>query len=361
MRSIGSSEACWKLKSFPIAENKPPVQVLRLHLEDQQHVVFVGGEEDEVVEQGRETELTAFFRYNTQKKAAQGADYNPATMSKYVDMPQEYTFKKKEWHPRQRGCSIGRVHTVNPLAGDVFYLRLLLHHDHCKGKTSFEDLKTLDNVVQESYQAVCRELGLLSDDQEWSTVLIEAAGTQMCPQIRALYVVILLYCQPADPRKLFDDFWDDWTDDFKLRGQRRGLAFTDSQLKTMVCLDVQVRLQSHEQNLPNFGLDPMTDEEKSTVAGLVNIEEAVIREEMDYDVAELAAEVETTLQKFTAEQETIFNTVMRAVRQEESLQLFISARGGCGKTFLLNAILDAVRSMEAGGCVALAMATTGKN
>ena len=99
MRSIGSSEACWKLKSFPIAENKPPVQVLRLHLEDQQHVVFVGGQEDEVVEQGRETELTAFFRYNTQKKAAQGADYNPATMSKYVDMPQEYTFKKKEWHP----------------------------------------------------------------------------------------------------------------------------------------------------------------------------------------------------------------------------------------------------------------------
>ena len=276
-------------------------------------------------------------------------------------MPQEYTFKKKEWHPRQRGCSIGRVHTVNPLAGDVFYLRMLLYHDHCRGKTSFEDLKTLDNVVQESYQAVCRELGLLSDDQEWSTVLIEAAGTQMCPQIRALYVVILLYCQPADPRKLFDDFWDDWTDDFKLRGQRRGLAFTDSQLKTMVRLDVQVRLQSHEQDLPNFGLDPMTDEEKSTVAGLVNIEEAVIREEMDYDVAELAAEVETTLQKFTAEQETIFNTVMRAVRQEESLQLFISARGGCGKTFLLNAILDAVRSMEAGGCVALAMATTGKN
>ena len=51
---------------------------------------------------------------------------------------------------------------------------------------------------------------------------------------------------------------------------------------------------------------------------------------------------------------------MGAVRNEESLQLFVSARGGCGKTFLLNAILDAVRSLEAGGCVALAMATTGE-
>ena len=28
MRSVGSSEACWKLFSFLIAENKPPVQVI---------------------------------------------------------------------------------------------------------------------------------------------------------------------------------------------------------------------------------------------------------------------------------------------------------------------------------------------
>ena len=50
---------------------------------------------------------------------------------------------------------------------------------------------------------------------------------------------------------------------------------------------------------------------------------------------------------------------MSAVSQQISLQLFISARGGCGKTFLLNAILDAVRCKEDGGCIALAMASTG--
>ena len=47
----------------------------------------------------------------------------------------------------------------------------------------------------------------------------------------------------------------------------------------------------------------MTDEEKATVEGLVNIEEAVIREEMDYDVNELAANVEETVPKFTASQQ----------------------------------------------------------
>lgn len=50
---------------------------------------------------------------------------------------------------------------------------------------------------------------------------------------------------------------------------------------------------------------------------------------------------------------------MEAVRTHEPLQLFIDARGGCGKTFLLNGILDAVRSIEPEGCVALAMGTTG--
>ena len=151
--------------------------------------------------------MTAFFRFNAEEKRSKGPDFDSRVLPNYVDMPQSYTFRDKEWKIRRRGFSIGRVHTVNPLAGDVFYLRILLHHNHSRGKTSFEDLLEVDGQVLESYQAVCRELGLLSDDQEWSTVLTEAAGTQLCPQIRALYVVFLLFCQPAHPKKLFDDFW----------------------------------------------------------------------------------------------------------------------------------------------------------
>ena len=63
--------------------------------------------------------------------------------------------------------------------------------------------------------------------------------------------------------------------------------------------------------------------------------------------------------KFTEDQAAIYKIVMEAVRQKQSLWTFIDARGGCGKTFLLNAVLAAVRSLEPDGCVALAMATTG--
>ena len=206
----------------------------------------------------------------------------------------------------------------------------------------------VDGEILESYQAVCRHLGLLSDDQEWSTVLTEAGGMQLCPQIRALYVVILLFCQPADPKKLFDDFWSDWTDDFVRKQERLGRTCTPEQLRTMVRLDIQVRLQSYEKDLPDFGLEPMTDEEKATVVLMVNVEEAVIREEMDFDIDELAANVQATVPKFTADQQVIYDTVMTAVREKESLQLFISARDGCGKTFLLNSLLDSVRSLERG-------------
>ena len=103
----------------------------------------------------------------------------------------------------------------------------------------------------------------------------------------------------------------------------------------MVRLDIQVHLQSHEQDLPNFGLEPMTDDEKATVVTMVNVEEAVIREEMDIDTTELAANVEATSPLFTPDQQEIYDTVMRAVRQNDSLQLFISARGVVVRPFFL--------------------------
>ena len=57
----------------------------------------------------------------------------------------------------------------------------------------------------------------------------------------------------------------------------------------MVRLDLQVRLLPHEKDLPNVGMGPITEEEKATVEGLVNIEEAIIREEMDYYLNKLEA------------------------------------------------------------------------
>ena len=255
---------------------------------------------------------------------------------------------------------IGRVHSVNPLAGEAFYLRMLLHDDHCRGKKSFNDMKTLPcGKACETFQEVCREIGLLRDDQEWQRVLAEASSTRLCPQLRELYVVILMFCMPSNPRSLFDEFWETWVEDFQHQGQKRQVVLNEAQLKTMLLLDLELRLQSFEKQLLDFGLPVPTEEELSHVDNVTSTEAVVIREERDYDVEELSSKVEATVPMFTEEQRLIYQRVHSALMEGEQLLAFIDARGGCGKTFLTNAILGMARTLEPGGCVALAMATTG--
>ena len=189
-------------------------------------------------------------------------------------------------------------------------------------------------------------------------MLEESAETKLCPQIRELFVVILMFCQPANPRALFDEFWSTWTDDFEQRGRRQLIALDENQLKTILLLDLETRLQSFEKNLADFGLPEPTPGDLLRVESITNTDPVVIREEKDYSIQQLLSSFNELVPMFTIEQRVIFDTVMDAVRNQASLWAFIDARGGCGKTFLLNAILSAVRSLETGGCVALAMTST---
>ena len=361
LRSVGSSEAVWHLMSYPITERFPSVMALRVHLDEEQQVVFDLDTEDEALEKQRETELTAFFKFNRIN-----SEIDISSMPKYVDLPKGrvYDKAKKEWRVRKqnRGESvIGRLHSVNPVAGETFYLRMLLHNDHCKGKTSFDDMLLLPSGMKcETYKEVCSELGLLADDMEWRRILQESAVTRMCPQIREMFVTILIFVEPTNPLELFNEFWSDWTDDFERRQnvERHG-PLTEIQKKTLVLLDLDLRLQSFERQLSSYGLPIPTAEELAMVQSITSTEPAIIREELDYNLDDLITAVQEKTPMFTAEQSTIFDTVMEAVTNGDSLQIFIDARGGCGKTFLLNTILGSVRSMEPGGCTALAMATTG--
>ena len=91
-----------------------------------------------------------------------------------------------------------------------------------------------------------------------------------------------------------------------------------------------------------------------------NIQLAVIREELLFNPIELRTEADQLVDDLNDEQRVIFNNVLTAVPNETPLRIFIDARGGCGKTYLLNTILKRVRSLEDEGCIALAnMATTG--
>ena len=139
-------------------------------------------------------------------------------------------------------------------------------------------MKTLPTgYTCETFQETCRELGLLSDDQEWQRVLAEAAYTRLCPQLRELFIVILMFCLPSNPRSLFDEFWETWVDDFQHRGQRRGLVLDEVQLRTMLLLDL-LRVQSFEKTLADFGLPVPTQEDLDQVNNVTSTEPVVIRD-----------------------------------------------------------------------------------
>ena len=84
----------------------------------------------------------------------------------------------------------------------------------------------------------------------------------------------------------------------------------------------------------------------------------LIREELDFDSARLSKLVDERKTSFTKSQRKVFDLVMQAASQDSTLYVYIDARGGTGKTFVLNAILAAVRVMD-GGSIGLGVGSTG--
>ena len=179
----------------------------------------------------------------------------------------------------------------------------------------------------ESFKEVCRDIGLLKDDMEWRQVLEESSVTRMCPEIRELF------CQPSNPRELFEDFWDTWIDDFEQQGKRKKIDLDRNQLMTMLLLDLEMCLQAFEKEFRDFGLPKPTEDDLCRVQFIANTEPVLIREEKDYSVEELSSTVQEKVQMFTPEQLKIFEDILEAVKGNKPLCGFIDAGEVVAKHF----------------------------
>ncbi|XP_057292987.1 uncharacterized protein LOC130621642 [Hydractinia symbiolongicarpus] len=151
--------------------------------------------------------LTAWFVLN--------AENHDAPQYMYPDIPLHFVFNKnKVWKPRQRGHGkiVSRMYSVSPRAGELFYLRMLLLHT--PGATSFEDLRTVNGNVAETFRDACLLRGLLQDDTKWNNTLQEAVNFQMPRQLRQLFAEILTHCEPSDPFTLWTRYKDAIYEDY---------------------------------------------------------------------------------------------------------------------------------------------------
>lgn len=72
-----------------------------------------------------------------------------------------------------------------------------------RGATSFEDIRTVNSTVHQSFKAACYAMGILQDDKEWVNCINEAANWASGNQLHHLFATILFYCEMAGPKK----FW----------------------------------------------------------------------------------------------------------------------------------------------------------
>ena len=367
MKSIGASEATWRIFEFPMSERYPAVKRLPIHLEKEQPVYFHEDESImEALERSEITELTAFFKYNSD---------HPETNTPYIQFPEKYKYEDKKWNIRKQGShTLGRVYSIHPSKGEIFYLRMLLSDttlNHSAGKISFEDLRTVDNVQYDTFKDTCRALGMLQDDQMWHSVMEDARTQNLTMQMRELFIVLMTFTDLSDPKALFDTFDDAMSEDC----EHQLLPLDNTVrllLRWMLLIDIDERLQSSGNGGLFSIIGTVTDEMRERVAiarrqHRLHYECREIREELTYDHDEMAAalniaqngEGPETKGKFTPSQQAVFNAVKAAVDGTTiHKQIFIDARGGTGKTHLLNRILYSIRTHDA-EAIAIAVAFTG--
>ena len=140
---------------------------------------------------------------------------------------------------------------------------------------------------------------MVQDDHEWDEAMTEAARTSRSgAMLRELYVTIMQFCQPSDPRQLFLTHWASWADDFKRHlGWLEIEELSDHQmvvLRTLVLKDLEQRLQSWEVSLSDCQLPIPTVEEVAAAqqqGGNLHLQ-AIIREELDFNFSQVKSTVE---------------------------------------------------------------------
>lgn len=195
-RYVSVTEACWRLFGYSLHHQSPTVYRLKVHLPEQQTIVFRDNDNlNDVLERRRNTMLTDWLALNQRDPEV--------NQYLYTEIPTYYWFQRGTWRRRERGSqgTIGRLYFVQPRETERFALRLLLQH--VRGATGFRHLRTVNGIEYPTFQAAARAHGLLQNDIEWAECLQEASVFEVSArELRRLFAFILALCQPSSPLDL---------------------------------------------------------------------------------------------------------------------------------------------------------------
>ena len=344
-RYISSCQAYWRLAGFDIINVDPSVLQLNIHMPDEQYVLYepTKGGALLAMEKSQITMLLAFFYACSCPTSG-----HIARQLKYEEMPSKYVWnnKKRSWTLRKGETEqIGRMVVIHPNCKETFYLRLLLKH--IRGPRLFGELRKVNGIVLDSFRDACIALNLCDSDKQWEACLSEAVQISHPRSIRDLFCNILLHCMPTKPEDLYEKYKDAMSEDFR-RIRSEDIALTDDLREQLVINDLldylSKKLKEGDKDNSEFNI-PMPDAR-------------LIREAMNTSM-EVDPQAEeffnTNFRLLNNEQRLLFDIIMTALDNNEGGLFDLDAPGGCGKTFLANTVLAAVRK---NGHIAIATALT---
>jgi hypothetical protein len=210
-----------------------------------------------------------------------------------------------------------------------------LSHDHSRSAT---------------YREACKERGLLRDDAEWSACLEEAVA--LCTigeQLLDLFTVILGFCEPSNPRALFDTFQHELGQHLLYRKRRDCNNHTLQFQAIYHELLSQISDRLHEYGISNqqLGLPEPLLEETNLPREILLALHSYNRE----DLAQQALQAECTM---TVAQRQIYEQLKADVEYVYAFSEhtdphhphvhMIDAPGGSGKTFVEQCLIAHCRA-----------------
>ena len=336
---------------------EPNVVPLQIHLPNQQRIVFDPSTNIEnIVEYGEnaDTALMAFFKTNQ----LIGPTGDLARTLTYQEFPNHFVItsdrnnpQSKMWRPRQRNSfALGRMVYVAPTAGERFHLRMLLIV--VRGPKSFNDLKTVDGEICETFHEACLKRGLLEDDGEWEICLRDAADIQTGSQLRHLFTTLLLFCTPTQPNILWIDFRDKICDDLRHNLYQLGrTTITQNDVYDFGLHLIDNILHDSGHALSDFPSMP-----QSMINWSSTVHNRLISQQINYNSDSEANTAHQLMSSLNEDQRHAFEKIWQSIIQRKGKTFFVDGFGGCGKTYLYQVICHAVR---AEGIIILCVASTG--
>ena len=251
--------------------------------------------------------LTQWFVCNELFPEARALTY-PEFPSKWIwDQRDRRWTKRKQQHGK-----IGRLHYVHPSAGDRYYLRMLLLT--VKGATSYDHLKFHNRTYHHTFKEACMSRGLLGDDQEWYNAFDEAAAWATSPQLRSLFVTMILFCEVGDENTFFEKIWHHLADDIIYQYRDMigdpNYVLADSVARDYLLDELSTLFSQSGRNIAEFSLPPKTHAEYPVQNN------RLVEEELSYP-ADPLIDMNNPTAFLNEDQRNAFYKIVRRVQQNE--------------------------------------------